>query len=1158
MRKLHKLLMAALVIAPLTACDEGNDTITPAPPAPAIGTVSGTVAVEGSGVAGITVQLAGASAASTTTGSNGSYSFANVVEGNYSVTISGISGDYAFATTSQTVTVNTNGQTVSADFNGSWVRTASVLVNVERADGQGVATTVTLAGEGATQSLGTNAQGTVTFSGLKKGAYTVTIPAIEGFATTSSSVTLNTGQAAQVNFVGERELLPPEVSIASITDADGNAAIDQTPGNITGPINVTLNVRPNGNTLTSIELWKLNKSTGTIYRIGNQRFATTAGPLAAGEDVAEVVFNAGPAATYRRDGSHPAVQVLGDDGFEALGADATRPYHPIWVDGNYELHGVVTIAESTDTYNAIVDVTVNSIANASEALIADGFRSDHSILRVETDNTDWEDPVSEEYFPNSLIKSTDGLLWHSGDVIVDAYPVMFSAPYNPNDPSIARMTLSLDAIAGGEKVFADDDFNADGSVSWTFCEGTVPNAGGVAADCDASVAGILDADMDAAVTTVTKFGQPGFNTELTWFEDLFSGTDDVLRLDNDAPTAATIAADDAASAKAGQLPHPGNLVGTFTTEFSRTQLSGANNLGWVKHSDVLDPIVVDAGISDGAGIGLPATAATRPSLIYVAGPDVVAATVNTVAKTIAAATVSGLTISGDDLPAETDEAYLVSIGSAAGSPFSDAETDYQLAARNWDLFGNWVNSSNYVTLGVDNLAPIFTNAAGVATAPVDPTLYKDPSTDPAAGVYNTFGDQWDFPDTLATSATYGVNVGNQPKEAGSFRGYVSDSGNGFAGIAGLVAQRWENANGTVATGAQYFYTAETAAEPEGFKFEGAALGGNTWATQPWWSNAGAVDNTDKRDGYRSQRIHTWDRAGNALASAVATENNVDRTVPTVNALSVPAGPFAHNTAYSWSANVSDTVDLKKGHAGFQYSVSSIAAYNAALNVAPGTGATSFFLPVQNTSFSAFGSAEIIRSGSITLTSVIPCLVRFDEAKYVAAVNPTHAFVEVFDHASTYGLTHSATTAVTPAACPAAVATAVDALVPSPKAATAGAFIFQVSAAGKPQIVLSGPTSVFSPTIDLDDVNLYYLDRAGRATLMVTSAADWSLNVTDAGAGVLGRKYTYTFTGTLPAAASRVPAAVLSKLAGNNGTESGYFMTLSVGGALLIWDDTVTP
>ncbi len=247
MRKLHKLLMAALVLVPLAACDEGDNSVTPDP---VVGTVSGTVAVEGTGLAGVTVALAGASSQSTTTGANGGYTFTNVVEGNYSVTLSSIPEGVVFSQTSQSVSISSSGATATADFNGQYVRTASILVSVT-AGGDGVATSVRLQGAGVDQTLGTNSNGQVQFSGLRAGSYTVSLPnPPEGFDITTQEIQLATGQSAQVNFTGEGEVAPAEISIQSITQGGGPISL----GNVMGQIEVTLNIDRADETLDRVEV----------------------------------------------------------------------------------------------------------------------------------------------------------------------------------------------------------------------------------------------------------------------------------------------------------------------------------------------------------------------------------------------------------------------------------------------------------------------------------------------------------------------------------------------------------------------------------------------------------------------------------------------------------------------------------------------------------------------------------------------------------------------------------------------------------------------------------------------------------------------------------------------------------------------------------------
>jgi hypothetical protein len=261
MRKLNRLLMAALVLTvPLAACDEGDETITPEPTPPAVGTVSGTVTVQGEGgVAGITVQLAGASAASTTTGSDGSFSFANVVEGNYSVAISGIPADFTFQNTTQSVTINQDGQTASVSFSGQVVRTASISgsVSVNGTGFSGVA--VTINGPEGQETKTSGSTGTFQFTGLRSGDYTVTVtnpdPDTYTFSSTEASINLAVGESEVVEFTAteeeeEEEPDPAEISINSITQGGDPITLS----NVMGQIEVAVNVRRNGNTLDRVEI----------------------------------------------------------------------------------------------------------------------------------------------------------------------------------------------------------------------------------------------------------------------------------------------------------------------------------------------------------------------------------------------------------------------------------------------------------------------------------------------------------------------------------------------------------------------------------------------------------------------------------------------------------------------------------------------------------------------------------------------------------------------------------------------------------------------------------------------------------------------------------------------------------------------------------------
>ena len=124
MKHLRYLLLAALVALPLTACDEDDDPIVEVT---IYGTVSGTVAAEGTGLSGVSVTLVGQASQSATTGAGGTFTFTNVEAGSYGISIDASTHtDVSFSQTSKTTTIATSGETVSVDFSGSYIRTATI------------------------------------------------------------------------------------------------------------------------------------------------------------------------------------------------------------------------------------------------------------------------------------------------------------------------------------------------------------------------------------------------------------------------------------------------------------------------------------------------------------------------------------------------------------------------------------------------------------------------------------------------------------------------------------------------------------------------------------------------------------------------------------------------------------------------------------------------------------------------------------------------------------------------------------------------------------------------------------------------------------------------------------------------------------------------
>ena len=173
------------------------DALAPKP----VGSVAGRVIIDGEGAGGVTVSLS--SGATTATGPDGGYRFADVEGGTYSVSISGYPSDATFSTGSVSVEIVSDGQTVIADFRGQYIRTANLTGRVA-VDGQSVAgITVTLAGM-AEDLTATNGVGQFAFSNLRAGAYTVAISDYGDaeFLATTQTVMVGVGQTRVLSFEG--------------------------------------------------------------------------------------------------------------------------------------------------------------------------------------------------------------------------------------------------------------------------------------------------------------------------------------------------------------------------------------------------------------------------------------------------------------------------------------------------------------------------------------------------------------------------------------------------------------------------------------------------------------------------------------------------------------------------------------------------------------------------------------------------------------------------------------------------------------------------------------------------------------------------------------------------------------------------------------------
>jgi hypothetical protein len=175
--------------------------------------ISGTISPSASG-SGAVVILGGASSATTTADSSGSFSFVGLANGSYTITPS--KSGFVFSPSSQPVTVS--GASVSGvSFTGTPLN-FSISGSVSS---PGAGATIAISGA-ATGNVTADANGNYSFTGLGNGSYTIT-PSKLGYSfnPTAQVVTVSGGNVINVNFVAQA------LSIGSLT-IDAKVSIDGT------------------------------------------------------------------------------------------------------------------------------------------------------------------------------------------------------------------------------------------------------------------------------------------------------------------------------------------------------------------------------------------------------------------------------------------------------------------------------------------------------------------------------------------------------------------------------------------------------------------------------------------------------------------------------------------------------------------------------------------------------------------------------------------------------------------------------------------------------------------------------------------------------------------------------------------------------------------
>jgi inhibitor of cysteine peptidase len=179
-------------------------------------TISGKVTISGAGLSSVTMTLSGGISKTTTTNTDGAYSFTELGNGTYTVTPA--KSGYGFSPSSQSVTVlNENKEDV--DFSASLGFSIAGQVTFNNAGLAGV--TMTLSGDDS-DTMETDSAGYYSFIGLSNGSYTVT-PGKNGyeFDPESKDVTISDASAADVNFTAARVPAPTIFFIVPKTGKEG-------------------------------------------------------------------------------------------------------------------------------------------------------------------------------------------------------------------------------------------------------------------------------------------------------------------------------------------------------------------------------------------------------------------------------------------------------------------------------------------------------------------------------------------------------------------------------------------------------------------------------------------------------------------------------------------------------------------------------------------------------------------------------------------------------------------------------------------------------------------------------------------------------------------------------------------------------------------------
>ena len=168
--------------------------------------ITGAVTVENDGLKGVAMKLSGVSDSETQSGADGKYAFSGLRAGSFTIEISGFHNEsVTFESTSSSAAVAV-GESKVVNFEGTYLRTSAITVQVSVEDSPLEGVSVRLQGKGEDRTETTDSAGQYMVEDLRSGDYSIGISGYDtdeyGFVATSKSVTVAPNQTAKVEFGG--------------------------------------------------------------------------------------------------------------------------------------------------------------------------------------------------------------------------------------------------------------------------------------------------------------------------------------------------------------------------------------------------------------------------------------------------------------------------------------------------------------------------------------------------------------------------------------------------------------------------------------------------------------------------------------------------------------------------------------------------------------------------------------------------------------------------------------------------------------------------------------------------------------------------------------------------------------------------------------------